>query len=217
MGAQPLLFGLKPNGYPGDRSLNPSLEYLSGVSGQAAPAVIGDYSLSDLMNFRFGVFDQASAGIDNNGDLEGSSISDNIFLQLTLKSGEGDGIYGNFGYESAYSSSTNSSEPIIVFGAGFNSDTIDLSFEYISLDIAFGEEADRDDETIMVVELGFQVNDDNMAYVDVSRADEADYDTLRVGLNHQTNNHTTLSAELARDSDGDTDYDSLDLRVAFSY
>ncbi|PCJ13531.1 MAG: hypothetical protein COB04_16370 [Gammaproteobacteria bacterium] len=223
LGQQPLLFGLKPNGYPGDRSLNPSVEYLvgplsngGGVSGQAALSAIGDYRFNDVVNVRFGAFDQT---IETDDDIEGSSISDNLFVQLTLNDRKGSGLYGNIGYETSYADE-DESFTTITLGAGYSNDLVDASVEVFNIDAGLNG---FDDVTIIVAELTVEVDESNSVYIDYSNADDDDFeiDTYRLGLNHSMNKYTTLSAELSRDEldigFADAEVDSIDFRVTFSY
>lgn len=104
-GAQPLLFGLKPNGYAFDHSLVESIEYGAAgafaVSNQAGPSVITNFMFSEQVSLDLGVFDLDTAGTSA-FDRDGSAITDNGFIQMRFKDLFDLGIYGVAGIESRY-------------------------------------------------------------------------------------------------------------------
>jgi len=223
LGAQPLLFGLKPNGYPGDHSIQGSIEYGAGgafaVSNQAGPAIVGSWEYSEGNTLRFGVFDQkdyagSPAAIANSD--EGSTISDNAFIHWQGKDLYGSGIYASLGYESRYvGGMVNANRDIYEAGIGWSNDSLDLSVEYVSLDEAFN--GTEDQERYLIVESAWQLNEDLKLYLDYSEAKELDIETYRAGVDYQYNKHTLLSLEYSQDDLVGRDQKSLDLRVALYY
>ncbi|OYZ22957.1 MAG: hypothetical protein B7Y39_06815 [Bdellovibrio sp. 28-41-41] len=95
VGAQPFLFGLKSNGYPGDHTIQPSIEYMKlfgptsdpsaptrdgrsfAVSQQAGPSAKLTYSLNKDQIFVLGVFDTSENAPAMN---RGSAVHENIFF-----------------------------------------------------------------------------------------------------------------------------------------
>ena len=107
-GAQPILFGLKPNGYPGDRSLQSSVEYgangLFAVSQQAGPAIVVSKNIEiidiDLAGtISVGTFDHDT---ENDTMTDGSSLTDNLFAQIKIDQLVLEGLYAVAGIESRY-------------------------------------------------------------------------------------------------------------------
>ncbi|WDE12616.1 hypothetical protein [Thalassomonas haliotis] len=224
MGAQPLLIGLKPEGYPGDHSIQGSIEYGAGdafaFSNQAGPALTADWRYSDTQRIRLGVFDQKdyfnSGSIDVTLAEEGSDFSDNYYLQWTGSDLLGSGFYANLVYESRYiGGMINNNEDIWGAGLGWQQGPLDLSLEYVSLDKAFN--ATLDDESYLIAESSYSVNENASIYFDYSEADELDIKTYRLGMDYQYNAHTTFSVEYNEDDMPGEDLGSLDLRVNLHY
>ncbi|WP_281556127.1 hypothetical protein [Thalassomonas sp. RHCl1] len=224
MGAQPLLIGLKPEGYPGDHSIQGSIEYGAGdafaFSNQAGPALTADWRYSDTQRIRVGVFDQKdyfnSGSVDVTLAEEGSDISDNYYLQWTGSSLFGSGFYANLVYESRYlGGMINNNEDIWAAGLGWQQGAVDLSLEYVSLDKAFN--ATLKDESYLIAESSYAVSEKTGIYFDYSAADELDLKTYRLGLNYFYNPHTTFSVEYSEDDLPGEDLESLDLRVSLHY
>ncbi|NRB36904.1 MAG: hypothetical protein HRU20_00385 [Pseudomonadales bacterium] len=220
LGAQPLLVGLKPNGYPGDRSINTSIEYGAGgafaVSNQAGPSVIANFSINESHDIRFGFFDRQGY---NNDVLnpEGSSISDNLFIQWRGTNLGGSGVYAIVAYEMIYvGGAANDSDDIVAAGVGWGNEVLDLSFEYNMLGSSIN--ATADDESYMIAEATFNLSDDLLFYLDYSMADEMDFTTIRLGTNFYYDKHTMFSAEIAEDEPaiGDS-ISSIDFRVSFDF
>jgi hypothetical protein len=223
LGKQPLLFGLKPNGWVGDRSIQQGLEFGGaggiGVSGQVSNSLILDWSWgggqgsmgssvgSDgTISIRAGLFDS---------DMGDTSVTDSWILQVRADDLFGTGLYGNAGYEQI--DVGGSSEGIISVGAGWNLGMFDLSLEYQGIDQAIAGTAD--DETQIIAEAGFNLNEQWFFYVDYATSDEADTDTIRIGGMYHLNEHLDMWAEYSDDSFdvSAADTDSIDLRLAFNF
>jgi hypothetical protein len=227
-GKQPILFGLKPNGWVGDRSITFGPEFGGAgglnVSGQVQTAIIADWSFGadsggsmvssvgpeGVWVFRFGAFDT------DDGDVAGgTSITDNWFGQVRAENLLGTGIYGSAGYEQV--DVAGSSESIISVGAGWRWDKLDLSLEYQAIDMALA--GTLDDETQFIAEATYNINQNWSAYVDYAVQDEADTDSIRVGTTWMYNEHVDFTAEYSDDSYdiGALDGSSIDFRMAFSF
>ncbi|GAA6167205.1 hypothetical protein [Sessilibacter corallicola] len=227
VGAQPLLFGLKPEGYPGDHSIQASIEYGAGglfaTSNQAGPAIISWVDFGEF-TLRGGVFDLNSTYDDvtfADFDDDGSSVSDNLFLQLRGTNIAGTGLYGVIGAESIFVDPENDGESITTVGLGWTNDVFDISAEFQQIDEAIieaGGIALDDDETYLIVEASVKANDKLSFYADYSEADEVEFETFRFGVDYLYNKFTVLSAEWSQDEfdDGD-DIDSIDFRIALKY
>ena len=235
VGAQPLLFGLKPNGYPGDRSLQGSLEYgaqgLFAVSMQAGPSVIFNADLINGVNLRAGVFDRNSYDPDIEIE-DGASLIDSGFVQISLTDLFGTGIYGVVGGESLFLDLENDAEGIVTLGLGWTNDWFDFSTEVVGLQDTIIEnqlENSRgltldleEDEIYTIVEASIKPTKSTQLYADYSSARELELDTTRVGLHYNMNKHTLLTAEFSRDGFGegeiqDEDITSVDFRIELSY
>jgi hypothetical protein len=230
IGKQPLLFGLKPNGWVGDRSIQFGLEFGGAdgvnVSGQVQSAFILDWSWGGdsgssfgssvggdgSVSIRFGLFDT-----DDGDALAGTAITDNWFLQVRADDLFGTGLYGNAGYEQV--DVAGSSEGIISVGAGWMIAMFDLSLEYQGLD-QNAVAGVADDETQIIAEVTANISDSWNVYLDYATADEKDVDTTRFGTTWSYNDHTDFTAEYSKDkysATGMDDDDSIDLRVAFNF
>ncbi len=215
-GAQPLLFGLKPNGFPVDRSLQGSLEYGAAgafaVSNQLGPSIIGTYAFSDQWSLRAGLFDQRD-GDDALG--VGSDLSDNYFFQLRGTGLFETGLYGSIGYEKRYVATTGNAEPVIDIGIGYQNDTFDVSFEYISIDRALAQTLE--DETFLIAETTWNATDTTSAYFDFARATEADINTYRIGMWRDISSIFRVTGEFALDKIRGNNAQSVDLHLTVSY
>ena len=234
LGAQPLLFGLKPNSYPGDHSLQESIEYGSvqgsvNVAGQANFSVISRFKINDSLSIESGIFDQDSApGATDSFEDEGSTIIDNAFTQLRVNNLNGSGFYGVVGVETVYLEADDDNYTIVDLGVGFNNGLFDISAEWISIEeelaVAAAQRANifglvNDDETYFVVESSVKVAPKVSLYADWASADELDVDTIRIGADYFYHPSLKLSAEYSvDDSDIEAlDVDSFDVRVAYSF
>jgi hypothetical protein len=223
-GVQPLLIGLKPNGYPGDRSLQPSIEYggagAFAVSNQAGPSVIGTYKFNPTMSLRFGAFDLDSDNTPSRiPPTDGSKLIDNLFLQW-----RGDELFGTPFYASAaieqiyVGGFVNDNQTIATAGLGYRRGQFDASLEYIRLDSEVV--GTTDDESYVVAEFTFNPNEQWTAYADVAQADELDAMTFRVGAIYQLRKFLALTVELSNDdfdTPGFDDAESVDVRLTFTY
>lgn len=229
VGAQPLLFGLKPAGYPGDHSLQASIEYGAGgllqVSNQAGPAIIASADVGDV-NIRGGFFEMAPYTVSE--DEDGASLTDSFFIQAKSDNLAETGIYAVAGLERLFLNEDNDGELIITLGAGWKNEQFDVSVEYFSLDdgaayknfFALSDDIATEDETYWVIETSLQANEALKLYADYSQATEIEFSTYRLGLNYQYNRYVVFSAEYAKDeldSEFDVDADSFDFRVELSY
>lgn len=223
IGAQALLFGLKPNGYPGDRSLQPSIEYGGGggfaVSNQAGPSLIANYQFNPNLSLRFGAFDLDADNTTNVPPSDGSKLTDNLFVQLRLNELFNSGLYATIGAESLYvGGATNDSKEIAAAGIGFKQGMFDVSVELTQLDETIV--GTLDEEQYVVAELTYEPNSQWIIYTDFAQAKELDADTLRIGTHHQYNRYLMFSAEYSNDSfdsSGASDVDSVDFRVTVSF
>ena len=221
-GAQPLLFGLKPNGYPGDRTIVPSIEYGGAggfpVSNQAGPSITGEYPLCDHCKLQGGLFDTSATTFGTPGvNVEGSRLYKNFFGQLRIDGLGVEGLRGLIGAEGRYVGGTdNNIEPIVDVGVGYGNKQFDASLEYIMLDKNITGTAD--DETYIVAEVTAFLNDRWRLLGDYSVADELDVSTVRLGVVHDINKHVELHVEFAHDDfDTGTDLDSGHVRMTFHF
>jgi len=223
VGKQPLLFGLKPNGWVGDHSVNQGLEYGSGngaggpgvnVSGQVQTGAIADWSFGGgsgvvgpdgSWSVRFGMF-------DGDGD---SSLTDNWLLQARVEDFLGLAVYGNAGYQQI--DVGGSSDNIISVGAGWIINQFDLSLEYQGIDRGIAGTAD--DETQIIAEAMWNFNETMSFYLDFATSDERSFDTTRLGALWNYNEHFYFQLEYANDSSdiNAEDVNSIDLRLAFDF
>lgn len=217
-GVQPILFGLKPNGYPDDHTIQGSVEYGGGgglpVARQAGPSIIANADIGAI-NLRGGFFDVdsgTSASLSDNG----SSITDNYFVQASAKDIIGTGFYGVLGYESIFVDAVNDGEAITSIGLGWTNDIVDISAERITLDQAVNNTADE--ESYTVIEASIKPSEKSNIYADYSEADEAGIDTLRTGFNYDYNKHTMFTVEYSKDrfEFGDN-IKSIDFRITFTF
>ena len=226
VGAQPLLFGLKPQGYPGDHSIQGSVEYGANgafaTSNQAGPAIVVTWPVNDSISVRAGFFDQndyqnsGSVGVTNPTVDNGSGITDNVFIQLSGKNILGSGIYANTGLENRYVGATvDDSEGIFVLGAGWKNTQLDVSAEYQALNKAFT--GTNSNEDYLIFEASYLFNSDYRAYLDYSNADELELTTWRLGGNYHYNKHTMFTLEYAKDDADLIDLNSVDARVTLSF
>lgn len=222
-GLQPLMFGLKPAGYPGDRSLQPSLEYGAAgsfaVAQQAGPSIIGNFEVSDRFSLRFGAFDSNEVAII---DDSGSSLTDNYFAQLRLGANGDSGFYGSLGYESVYVGTTtvgaeiDDSKEVWGGGIGFSHPKFDLSAEYYSVDAEIA--GLTDDDELLVAQLTYNMLARTRSYVDWSKSMERDVETIRAGVQYSYSQHLAFAVEFADDmiTNGD-DVGSVDMRLHMTF
>ena len=223
LGAQAFLFGLKPNGYPGDRSLQPSIEYGAAgafaVANQAGPSVIGTYRTGKTFSIRFGAFDlDADNASGFTPATDGSNLSDNALLQVRADDLFGSGVYATLGAESLYvGGPVDGSHSIMAAGVGYRRGPFDVSVELTRLDGEIVGQAK--DEQYLVSEVSFNLNREWTMYADWADARELDANTVRVGAHYKYSRYVTLSSEYSRDKLGlgVDDVDSVDFRVSFSY
>jgi len=222
-GAQPLLFGLRPNGYPGDSSLQPNIDYggagaagAFAVSQQAGPAVIGTYKFTPDLSIRFGAFDLAESNTGNaTTATNGSKIGHNLFILLRGNNLGDTGLYGTVGAERIYVGlpggplgtqgggpvggvMVDNSKTIYSAGVGFKQDIFDISVEYIHLDGAIVNT--QDNERYIRAHASVQPVIDWTLYADYSNGHEIGVSDFRVGVNWQFRRHLAFTAEYSRDS-----------------
>jgi len=220
-GAQPLLFGLKPNGYPSDSSLQANIDYGAdgafAVSQQAGPALIGTYRFTPDLSMRFGTFDLAESNAVNatTPATNGSKLKDNLFVLLRANHLGGSGFYGTVGAERIYVGASgalvgSSSGPVVdtgkaiySAGAGFKQSLFDVSVEYIHLDKAITHT--RSDERYVRAHAEVHPAVDWTAYADYSKGEELGASTYRIGGNWQFRRHLGLTVEYSKDTFTATD------------
>ncbi len=224
-GAQPILFGLKPNGYPNDHSLQPSVEYGAAgfaVSQQAGPSVYLTqkiYFMEDaglMGKIKIGAFDHDEENTMGN---DGSSLDKNYFVELKIDQLFLEGLYGVVGFEKRYTGADiDSSEPIFDVGLGFTNDLFDISFEYIDIDRDLINPALTDDEQYLVGELTIKPREDLSIYADWAKAEETDVETTRIGVSFDHESWLNYKLEVSRDDirNGE-DPESVDFRVTLSF
>jgi hypothetical protein len=219
-GAQPLLFGLKPNGYPGDSSLTPNIDYGNNgafaVSQQAGPAVILNYNFTADLSIRVGAFDLVES---NTGNIftatNGSKIGDNQFILLRGNNLGGTGLYATAGGERIYVGlpggplgtqgggpvggvMVDHSKAIYSAGVGWKQDIFDISAEYIHLNAAIVNT--QGDERYIRAYASVQPVTDWTVYADYSNAHEIGVNDYRGGVIWQFRRHLSLTAEYSRDN-----------------
>lgn len=227
-GVQPLFFGLKSNGFPGDRSLQPSLEFGGGggfaVSQQAGPSVLLHYDATESLTITGGVFDTSSSTAEyfrntGLGRIDGSSIDSNYILQVKLDPHRGDhGFYLFAGIAGRYiGDEIDSTKSILDFGFGYKHRRFDISIEAIQLDEAFLRTAD--DEIYAIAELTVFATERLRFYFDYAMADETEIETLRAGFKFDILPKLTFIGEFSDDDFG-PGFDSVssgDIRLEFSF
>lgn len=214
-GAQPLLFGLKPNGYPSDSSLQPNIDYGAdgafAVSQQAGPSLIGTYKFTPDLSVRFGTFDLAESNAVNTTTpaTNGSKLKDNLFLLLRGNNLGGTGLYGTVGAERIYVGGSgalvgstsfpvvDSGRGIYSAGVGFKQSLFDVSVEYIHLDKAIVNT--RSDERYIRAHAEVHPAPQWTAYADYSNGNELGASTYRIGGAWQFRRHLGLTVEYSRD------------------
>jgi len=217
VGAQPLLFGLKPNGYPSDSSLQTNIDYGAdgafAVSQQAGPSLIGSYHFTPDLSVRFGTFDLAESNAVNTTTpaTNGSKLKDNLFLLLRGNNLGGTGLYGTVGAEriyvgasgalvgltSGFGPAVDDGRGIYSAGVGFKQSLFDVSVEYIHLDKAI--EDTRSDERYIRAHAEVHPAADWTAYADYSNGHQLGASTYRIGGNWQFRRHLGLTVEYSRD------------------
>jgi len=217
-GVQPLLFGLKPNGYEGDRSIHGSVEYGAGgglpVARQSGPAIIAKADIG-AVNIRGGMFtfrESTSFALHDSG----ASLNDNYFIQAYAKNLFGSGMYGVMGYESVYVNENARSEPITSIGLGWKWKYMDISAERISMAQDIADTVGNESYTIM--ELGLKTSTKTKLYIDYSETDRSRVNTLRTGINYRYSDYLEMSLEYSEDRyDTRKDIQSLDFRIAMNF
>jgi len=215
VGAQPLLFGLRPNGYPGDSSLQANIDYGSipgsfAVSQQAGPSIIGNYKFTPDESLRFGAFDlaESNAGNDTTVGSNGSKILDNLFLLWRGDNIGGTGIFATAGVERIYvglaggplgetGPEINDSKTIFSGGVGYKNDFVNASVEYIHLDANIVNTAS--DERYIRAHVDVTPVPHWTAYADYSNGHELGASTYRVGGFWQYQKHLRFTAEYSKD------------------
>ena len=216
-GLRPILFGLKPNGFPADHSLQGSIEYGAGgafaVSNQAGASIIGMVELAKGVSLEAGFFDFDAAALVPD---EGSSFTENYFIQIKVKNLGGTGFYGFLGYEGRYVGTLNDTRPIFDIGVGYDTGKFDVSLEYISLD--GGITGTAADESYLIAEFQFRPNDKTTVYFDYATADQLNLDTYRIGIGYNINKHFTFNIEYSLDDfSAAANASSVDARLTFGF
>ncbi len=227
-GVQPLFFGLKPNGFPGDRSLQPSLEFGGAggfaVSQQAGPSILLHYDVNELLTITGGFFDTSSSTATHFertglGNIDGSSLDSNYLVQFKLEPTSGEtGFFLFAGLAGRYiGSNIDSTKPILDLGVGYKGHKFDFSLEAIQLDQAFTDTAD--DEIYSIAELTLKPSERVSLYFDYGAAEEKNLETLRAGLKYKISSPLTFVAEYSEDELGSNaeSISSADVRLEFSF
>jgi hypothetical protein len=218
-GAQPLLFGLRPNGYPSDSSLQPNIDYGNNgafaVSQQAGPAVIGVYKFTPDISIRFGVFDLAESNTGNTTTAgSGSKIGDNNFVLLRGGNLGGTGLYGTLGFERIYVGVTggplgtqgggpvggtqiDDSKNIYSGGIGYKQGIFDASVEFIHLDAAIVNT--QSSERYIRAHVAVNPAPEWTAYADYSNGNQLGASDYRIGGVWQFRKHLAFTAEYSKD------------------
>jgi hypothetical protein len=214
VGAQPLLFGLHPNGYPGDSSLQANVDYGANgafaVSQQAGPAIIFNYKFTPDLSVRFGAFDLAESNAANNteGATNGSKIKDNLFILFRGDNLGDTGVYATVGAERIYVGATggplgeegflvDGSKTIYSAGAGWKNDFLDASVEYIHLDAAIVNT--ENDERYIRAHVAVTPAPQWTIYADYSNGHEIGVNDYRIGAFWQFRKHLRFTAEYSKD------------------
>jgi hypothetical protein len=213
VGAQPLLFGLRPNGYPGDSSLQANIDYGAdggfAVSQQAGPAIIFNYKFTPGESLRFGAFDLAESNSANvTTATNGSKIKDNLFLLWRGDNIADTGLYATAGAERIYvglaggpnggiGPVVDGVKTIFSAGVGLKNDILNASVEYIHLDadIVNTEAAEHYIRAHVEVTPIARWT----AYADYSNGHELGASTYRIGANYQFRKHLVFTAEYSKD------------------
>lgn len=235
VGLQPILFGLRAAGFPGDRSLHPGLEF-GGAGGfavarQAGPAIVYRYAPGDTFSFSAGAFDTSSSAAQYRdetgpGEIDGSSLTKNYFVDLRWDAIDGRGLYCFLGWEKRYvGEEVDASRPVFAAGAGWGTSRFDIALQRI--DLARELVATRHDETYTVAELTVHLGRRTDLYLDWARGQESARRTQRLGLVHRLNRALDLQLEYADDDLGnhdldldrvaETSVDSIDGRLTFTF
>jgi len=217
-GVQPLMFGLKPNGYKGDRSIHGSVEYGTGgglpVARQAGTSIIANTKVGgvDLRGGFFKFRKSTSLALSNSG----ASIDDNYFVQAYAKDILSTGFYGVVGYESVFVNEDARSEAVTTLGLGWKNELIDISAERTTISEAISNTVG--DENYTVLELAVKTSENTKVYADYSTTDKTNINTIRTGINYNYADYLMLSLEYSKDNYEDRpDVDSVDLRVTMSF
>lgn len=228
-GAAPLFFGLKPEGYPGDRSIQGSVEYgARGAfksSNQAGPNAALQWNATATESIRLGVFDQPAPVVvpPTVPATTGSGLIDNALIQVRSTNIASTGLYANLGFERLYIAGLDESKNIIAAGAGWKNNMIDVSAEFVSL--AKEVVKTTDNESYLIAEATFMPSARSKVYLDYSMASKMKIMTIRAGANYNYDEHTMFTLEYAYD-DVKTDtqaaiatgsLNSVDARITFSY
>lgn len=219
VGAQPLLFGLHPNGYPGDSSLQANIDYggvpgAFNVSQQAGPSIIGNYKFTPELSVRFGAAGGDFTGTPYSANLNftnGSKVQHNVFVLLRDNNIAGLGLYATAGYESIFVGGPyNGEKPIYSVGAGYKQQLFDVSVEYIHLNqdiidatlaltTAVSAVVVRDERYVRV-HASVSPVEPFTVYADYSNAHELGASTYRIGGIWQFRKHLNLMLEYSRDN-----------------
>lgn len=219
VGVQPLLFGLKPNGYPGDRSLIPSLEY-GGAGGmaiaqQAGPSIVMNYAVAEGSTLFLGLFDHSSTNL---AGTEGSSLFTNVFAQAKFTKLGVEGLYGVVGFESRYvGGAVDGSKPVFDAGLGIKVNQIDVSAEVISLDKGMSGTAGN--ELYVIAEITYDASPESKIYFDWGKAKEMDVQTIRAGTAYNFTRNLTGHLEYSMDRMPSpfSNISSFDARLSLNY
>lgn len=194
IGAQPFLFGLKPNGYAGDRSIRHGLEFSEyvkgGLSGQAGPSLFVNLKPNEMIAIRLGAFDHEPV----EKQLKASGLHKNLLAKVEFATGA---IRVAAGYEHLFLPLADKSKGIIQAGVSYDTDVFDISLEYFNIhkDISGTE----DNESLLVAELTVKAFGDTGLYVDYATALKGKTTTIRGGVTHMLASGLSAQLEYGRD------------------
>jgi hypothetical protein len=223
------LFSLKPNGFPGDRSIRASLEYGAlnslQVGFQGERSIKFDY-FHEYFDLDLGFFD---TNVQSSDGTDGSSFADNLMAQFKFKNILIDGTFANLGWQQRYlgqqTSADNSStedidenRSIVAAGFGYENESLTLTVEYLNFDKAFAL-TDKNEET-WVVEFDYKFSKYFWGYADWAEAAQRNVATQRYGLAYEISTQSTLQIEFNADrglkSSGETyNSDGADIRYQY--
>lgn len=240
-GAQPMLFGLKPNGYDADRTVVGSIEYGAAgafaVSNQANAALrfVAPF-LDEMVQLEGGLFDSSINTSPVTGKVRGSTIWQNAWGQIRVNKLGIDGLYAVAGVQGVYVGTTgpaaapvriNKVRPIYDAGLGFDNGMFNVSVEYIHLheDIVGSDQLvggtagvqESGHESYLIAEAGAHFGDFELQ-ADYSRGHRLKAHTGRFGLLYQLNPFVNMRVEYAHDFLANrNDVESINARLTLSF
>lgn len=227
IGLQSLNLGLKANGYAGDRSIQPSLEF-GGAGGfaysnQLESSLLVEYDYDEKIQFSGGLFDTdqssaASIALGTVNNVDGSSMIDNVFLQARANDWIFKQTYGVVSLQRRYVGIVDAGKMIYNMGFGYQTERVDVSYEWIGMDD--GIVILNENESYHIFQCSVFPKKDLTCYLDWATASERDIDTIRLGVKYQYSEPLELQLEYSKDDspvNAGTNVDSVDFRVQFDF